>query len=60
MDAHYKPKGLSVETFRRMTIMKNVVMRRVLEIRQMKAKPKLSDLLSEYMGKNEDMTLSEA
>jgi hypothetical protein len=41
MDAHYKAKGLTLETFKRLTKMKNVVMRRVLEIRQQKAKPKL-------------------
>jgi hypothetical protein len=34
MDKYYKPKSLSLESFKRMTKMKNVVMRRVLEIRQ--------------------------
>lgn len=62
MDSHYKPKGITVETFRRLTKVKNVVMRRVLEIRQEKAKPKLSDLLSEYMSKDkkEDPNLTES
>ncbi len=56
MDKHYKPKNLTLESFRRMTRMKNVVMRRVLEIRQEKTKPKLSDLLSELTvpDKNEE------
>ncbi len=40
--------------------MKNVVMRRVLEIRQEKTKPKLSDLLSELTvpDKNEETGLA--
>jgi len=56
MDKHYKQKNLTLESFRRMTRMKNVVMRRVLEIRQEKTKPKLSDLLSELTvpDKNEE------
>ena len=54
MDAHYKAKNLTLEAFKRLTKMKNVVMRRVLEIRQQKAKPKLQDLLAEYTGKDND------
>jgi len=40
--------------------MKNVVMRRIIEIREQKAKPKLQDLLSHYLGKdkNEDPNLT--
>ena len=46
MEKHYKQKNMTMETFKRMTKMKNVVMRRVIEIRQQKAKPKLTDLLN--------------
>ncbi|CDW81634.1 UNKNOWN [Stylonychia lemnae] len=61
MDKHYKPKNLSLESFRRMTRMKNVVMRRIIEIREQKAKPKLQDLLSHYLGKdkNQDPSLTD-
>lgn len=55
MEKHYKPKNLTLESFKRMARMKNVVMRRVLEIRQQKAKPKLTDLLSEYLGKDKNV-----
>ena len=57
---HYKPKNLTLESFKRMTRMKNVVMRRIIEIREQKAKPKLQDLLSHYLGKdkNEDPNLT--
>lgn len=58
MEKYYKPKNLTLETFKRMTRMKNVVMRRVLEIRQEKAKPKLTDLINEYMGKIDDPRLT--
>ena len=60
LEKYYKPRGLTLDVFKRLTKMKNVVMRRVLEIRQQKAKPKLTDLLSEYLGKdkNEDPNLT--
>ena len=54
IEKYYKPKNLSIDSFRRMTKMKNVVMRRVIEIRQQKAKPKLTDLLNQYLGKDKD------
>ena len=52
MDKAYKAKGLTIEAFKRLSKKKNVVMRRILEIRQMKAKPKLTDLMNQYMGKD--------
>lgn len=52
MDKCYKPKNITLEAFKRLTKAKNCVMRRILQIRQMKAKPKLADLMNQYMGKD--------
>jgi hypothetical protein len=47
LNKHYAPKGLTLEAFARLTRKKNAVMRRIVEIRTMKAKPKLPKLLEE-------------
>ena len=44
---YYLPKGLNLQSLARITRLKNAVMRRIVEIRVMKAKPKLSVLLNE-------------
>lgn len=44
---YYERTGVALATFSRIAKKKNAVMRRIVEIRQMKAKPKLSQLLNE-------------
>jgi hypothetical protein len=44
---HYEPRKLHMEAITRLTRKKNAIMRRIIEIRDMKAKPKLSKLLEE-------------
>ena len=47
LEKHYKPRGLSMDAIARLSRMKNAIMRRICEIRDMKAKPKLNKLLEE-------------
>lgn len=43
----YDPHGITMDMLARVNRLKNAVMRRIVEIRQMKAKPKLSTLLQD-------------
>lgn len=54
----YQSKGLTLATFKRMAIVKNVIFRRILEIRLMKAKPKLSDLIKKYLPKDDPIEVA--
>ena len=47
LQKHYVPRHLNAEILQRRLRLKNAVIRRVVEIRVMKAKPKLSALLNE-------------
>jgi len=47
INKYYIPKGLNLQSLARITRLKNAVMRRIVEIRVMKTKPKLSVLLNE-------------
>lgn len=47
INKYYIPKGLNLQSLARIVRLKNAVMRRIVEIRVMKAKPKLSVLLNE-------------
>lgn len=46
-EKHYVPRKLTMDAIARLTRKKNTIMRRIVEIRDMKAKPKLPKLLEE-------------
>ena len=58
LEKHYVPRKLTMDAIARLTRKKNTIMRRIVEIRDMKAKPKLSKLLEELQDPRykEDLT----
>ena len=61
LEKHYVPRKLTMDAIVRITRKKNTIMRRIVEIRDMKAKPKLSKLLEELKDPRfkEDLTTKE-
>jgi hypothetical protein len=54
MEKVYKEKDITIVQLRRLTVLKTIVMRRIIEIRLKKSMPKLTDLIKKYIPQEKE------